>query len=479
MHYFKTREDSIVANLRTVPSALATDARPVEAPHSDGLAGRTEIALERRAPRQLAVTIVATVERQHLSQLKRLLRTMAKNPEKNSVMPLSALPRTHFARLLVLDATLDLEGAPLEPQLIYMADVDEPAEGDAPLERCLVELVEVAGDGLDRIFGACVGYPPPSRATRRRRLAFLREHLVEPAAAYVNTVGRGVRQIRQEADLRTAIRGFLDRAETDWDQRDPTEVRAGIRDFVNTQGNLDWARTPPPSSGLGDRARDIVDLLGRPLGLAVLSPVLVPALPLAALLLRRQEKRDQPAPEKPTLDHVRQLAELEDHGAQNQFSAIGFVKPGLLRQLTTEVVTRAIDYASRHRYRHANLAGVKTIHFARWVFLDDRRRLIFASNYDGSLESYNDDFVDKVWWGLNPVFSNGVGYPRTSWLFFGGAKQEQQFKDYLRNHQAPTQVWFSAYPDLTALNIENNARLRAGLYGEMSSEETQEWLRRL
>ncbi len=122
---------------------------------------------------------------------------------------------------------------------------------------------------------------------------------------------------------------------------------------------------------------------------------------------------------------------------------------------------------------------MKTIHFARWVFLDDRRRLIFASNYDGSLESYNDDFVDKVWWGLNPVFSNGVGYPRTSWLFFGGAKQEQQFKDYLRNHQAPTQVWFSAYPDLTALNIENNARLRAGLYGEMSSEETQEWLRRL
>ena len=74
------------------------------------------------------------------------------------------------------------------------------------------------------------------------------------------------------------------------------------------------------------------------------------------------------------------------------------------------------SYATRHVFNRANLAGVKTIHFARWVFLDDQRRLVFASNYDGSLESYMDDFIDKVAWGLNAVFSNGVGYPRTSWL---------------------------------------------------------------
>ena len=56
---------------------------------------------------------------------------------------------------------------------------------------------------------------------------------------------------------------------------------------------------------------------------------------------------------------------------------------------------------------------MKTIHFARWVFIDGKRRMFFASNYDGSLESYMDDFIDKVAWGLNLVFSNGVGYPRT------------------------------------------------------------------
>ena len=67
---------------------------------------------------------------------------------------------------------------------------------------------------------------------------------------------------------------------------------------------------------------------------------------------------------------------------------------------------------------------MKTIHFARWVFIDGKRRMFFASNYDGSLESYMDDFIDKVAWGLNLVFSNGVGYPRTSWLVRGGARNE-------------------------------------------------------
>ena len=70
-----------------------------------------------------------------------------------------------------------------------------------------------------------------------------------------------------------------------------------------------------------------------------------------------------------------------------------------------------------------HLAGVKTIHFARWTFIDDRRRMLFTSNYDGSLENYMDDFIDKIAWSLNAAFSNGVGYPRTRWLIGGGRQR--------------------------------------------------------
>ena len=80
-----------------------------------------------------------------------------------------------------------------------------------------------------------------------------------------------------------------------------------------------------------------------------------------------------------------------------------------------------------------------------------------------------DDFIDKVAWGLNLVFSNGVGYPKTHWLVFGGAKDELAFKDFLRVHQVPTHVWYSAYGDLTALNIAQNERIRAGLCAAATS----------
>jgi hypothetical protein len=138
-----------------------------------------------------------------------------------------------------------------------------------------------------------------------------------------------------------------------------------------------------------------------------------------------------------------------------------------------------VNFGIRQFFSDGSLTGIKTIHFARWVFLNDKRRLTFASNYDGTLESYMDDFVDKVSWGLNAVFSNGDGYPRTRWLVFGGAQNEEAFKQFLRAHQIPTQVWYSGYDRLTAINIQNNAQIRAGLFRPMGATEAQEWLRRL
>jgi hypothetical protein len=442
-------------------------------------------AAERRAPGRLALTLVAEVKRRRVPALKRTLEAMGADPANNPTVPFAALPRTHFARFVVLDATTGPDGERIEAQLLYMADVDEPPGGGSTLERCLAELVEVGGAGLDRILGACVGYPPAGRITPSLRMAFLLAHSVKAAVSYVNTVGRSVGQIRQEDQLRLAIRAFLDRRGAEFVDLPPQDVRRLIQDFAGSRPELSWALAPPPSPSLTDRVRDAAELVALPVGLLALSPVLVPALPLFALALRRQEARD-PAPHVvPSRELVLALAENEDQILQNQFNAVGsdgvgFVKPGIVRRITAGVVLRGADFAVRHVFNHANLAGVKTIHSARWVFLDEqRRRLIFASNYDGSLEAYNDDFVDKVWWGLNAVFSNGTGFPSTQWLFFGGSKQEQQFKDYLRGRQVPSQVWYSAYPDLTALNIENNARIRAGLRGEASGKEAQAWLLRI
>jgi hypothetical protein len=88
-----------------------------------------------------------------------------------------------------------------------------------------------------------------------------------------------------------------------------------------------------------------------------------------------------------------------------------------------------------------------------------------------------DDFINKVAWGLNLVFSNGVGYPATRWLIKGGAEQEQRYKYTLRRHQLPSEVWYKAYPDLTAYDLSRNSRIRQGVDIRPSSDaEIREWL---
>ena len=235
----------------------------------------------------------------------------------------------------------------------------------------------------------------------------------------------------------------------------------------------------PSAQALAARLRELGHLVAIPLLLLPLLPLALLAAPIYAFILWKHERRDKAPHVKPGEELVQELARLEDHVVQNPFTALGHIKPSRFRRLSLIVILFLLNYATRHFFNRGNLSGVKTIHFARWVFIDDKRRMFFASNYDGSLESYMDDFIDKVAWGLNLVFSNGVGYPKTRWLVFGGAKDELAFKDYLRLHQVPTGVWYSAYDRLTAVNIKQNERIRAGLQGNLSRNKERAWVQSL
>jgi hypothetical protein len=126
------------------------------------------------------------------------------------------------------------------------------------------------------------------------------------------------------------------------------------------------------------------------------------------------------------------------------------------------------------------LGRVQTIHFARWVFIDNRQRMVFASNYDGGHEAYMDDFVNKVAWGLNLTFSHGVGWPKTDWLIKRGARRELKFKYFQRRHHIPSQVWYKAYPGLALTDLNRNQKIREGLERvDMTHAEALAWLKLL
>lgn len=422
---------------------------------------------------QSAMTIVADVTDGSLDALRRVLDEIAADVSGNRIMPLGKLASTHFARFFVTESLESPAGARIPAHLVFMSDFDGPA--DAHVEH----VTNVGGDGIDELFGHCVAYPAERPADRADRVAYLKRNVVTGGVRYVNTIGRTVRQIRAEAELYEAVEDFLDLEREAVNAKDALGARGAVIDFVSGEPGLRWALTPAPRPPFAYRVRE-TGHFAVPLVVAILLlPVALPALVLWLLVLRAHESGD-PAPlVRPDAAHLARLRSLEDHGAQNQFTALGFVKPGRFRAATASAVLQLIGFGARHIFNNGNLAGVKTIHFARWIPLDGGARIVFCSNYDGSTESYMDDFIDKVAWGLNATFSNAVGYPLTRWLILRGANDEEAFKGYLRAHQLPTQVWYTAYAATTALSIRTHAGVRAGLSGEMSEKEAQAWLRLL
>jgi hypothetical protein len=83
----------------------------------------------------------------------------------------------------------------------------------------------------------------------------------------------------------------------------------------------------------------------------------------------------------------------------------------------------------------------------RWVILDEGRRLMLLSDYDNSWESYIDEFAEMILSGLDAIWGSSLGYPPD------GARDVPALKRFLRTHQVRAEVFYSAYPDDTVLNI--------------------------
>jgi hypothetical protein len=294
----------------------------------------------------------------------------------------------------------------------------------------------------------------------------------------VNWVGRTVQQVDEEEALHQALESYIQQESETLRSMRPRDIHKMLCRFVEDEGCAGRLKlTNPEPTPLGWRFRNLLNLIGIPLLVVLASPLLLIYLPLFIVLLRRRETTDPVIAPRVNAEHADLLASLEDHDVTNQFSALGSLKPGLFRLSTIAFVLLVIDYTARHLFNRGRLARVSTIQFARWVFLDGGKRVIFTSNYDGSLDSYMDDFINKVGFGLNVVFSNGLGYPRTNWLVLDGAQDEQKFKNFLRRHQLPTQVWYNAHPGLTALDKRRNMLIREGLEAStMNDSEMQAWL---
>jgi deferrochelatase/peroxidase EfeB len=204
--------------------------------------------------------------------------------------------------------------------------------------------------------------------------------------------------------------------------------------------------------------------------------VLVVATIFGYLALRKAEATDSVEPHSSPKDVNRAMFERENQLAQNHMISVTQRKPGLLRWFTIRLVFWGIGLAATRFFQPGFLSDVGTIHFARWVTVPETRDLIFLSNYDGSWESYLEDFITKAHAGLTAVWSNTVGFPRTENLFQLGATDGDRFKRFARHSMVPTRFWYSGYPHISTATIGSNAVIRSGLSGVMTEDEAVNWL---
>lgn len=100
---------------------------------------------------------------------------------------------------------------------------------------------------------------------------------------------------------------------------------------------------------------------------------------------------------------------------------------------------------------------IATIHFARWIIWKDgeHHRLIFTSNYDGSMWQYLRDFAALIAEDMDRVWGNCEGYPEK------GCKDFDAFWQYVKAHQVQTTAFYAAIPDESLLRRESLRDFRA------------------
>ena len=109
------------------------------------------------------------------------------------------------------------------------------------------------------------------------------------------------------------------------------------------------------------------------------------------------------------------------------------------------------------------LKEIGTLHDARHVIFDQDTRYMFASVFDGSWDTYIDDFgTTVVGENFGKVFSHSEGFPGIS---------DPNVKEWFVAHQAPASVFVSSYPDLTVKQIWKDQRVNEAFQAVLDTPE--------
>ena len=110
----------------------------------------------------------------------------------------------------------------------------------------------------------------------------------------------------------------------------------------------------------------------------------------------------------------------------------------------------------------AALELLKTVHFARFVFMENNTRLAVITTYDGKFEDYIADFTRVIGDIFNALLVHMEGAPPLP-----VQKNPKEFLEYVRNNDlGGMPPFYSAYPKSTVSDIHKALQAQAELEGD-------------
>jgi len=420
---------------------------------------------------QTILTFIAKVKVDQVGNLSAVLDQIGANPETNRYVAFRSLKRLHFASFVLHNSSKTPEYG---PYLMFENNFD------GVLEDYLPDLHDQAAPGLHHIYSCCQDYFVNGPTDRQGMLNYLRKHVVYPNAYHIGNTGRSVDRILRERELRNVLEKCADSLFNP-QNTSPVGVLSILQKYVRSDTRWAWISPVGPRQTVAQRVVAWFKLIFiYALAIVLLPILLIPAL-VWFVVLRYKESTDSVQSDIANSTNVQKLMEKENRtgSVQNHMASITVVKQGWLRRSTLRFVLWAVNLQARARATHGVLSGIPSIHFAHWSMIDEGQRLLFLSNFDGSWENYLDDFIDKASGGLTGVWSNTVDFPRTYFLFWGGATDGPRFKAVARDGQTATNVWYSAYWDQTVQGIDNNSSIREDLLKPLGATAAAALLDRL
>lgn len=147
-------------------------------------------------------------------------------------------------------------------------------------------------------------------------------------------------------------------------------------------------------------------------------------------------------------------------GVCSEFTVFTRIKPGHADALREDLANIKRTAATGSR---AAMREIGTLHDARHVIFDNDTRFMFASVFDGTWDTYIDDFATTaVGANFDKVFAHSEGFPGIA---------DPHVKEWFVSHQGPALFFVSSYPDLTVKQIWKNQRVSEAFQAVLDTPE--------